>query len=85
MKNIEKRRYEKFNVILKATMDKCGYLTVSSAKTQSDIFIQEDFCREDFIHNYIPKRYWKDLENGWDVKFKMDIDLWFTLNGYSLY
>jgi hypothetical protein len=69
-------------VILKASINRIGHLLVEHKSTKTDLYIQVDYEITDFLQNYIPKKYHKDLDNGWDIKFKMGAELWhdFTFN-----
>lgn len=37
---------------------------------ESILYIQQDMEVKNFIENYIPKRYRKDLDNGYMVRFR---------------
>lgn len=39
---------------------------------ESILYIQQDMEIENFIENNVPKRYRKDLDNGWPIRFRVD-------------
>lgn len=39
---------------------------------ESILYIQQDMEIENFIENNVPKRYRKDLNKGWPIRFRVD-------------
>ena len=59
-------------IIVEAELDRCGNLIIKHKSTKTDLYLQQDTERQQFIDDYIPKKYHRDLDNGWTIRYKMD-------------
>ena len=49
-----------------------------------EIYFQSGFGLEDFMDGYLPRRYRRDLEHGWPVRFLIDPWVFATWLGWDI-